>query len=93
MSKHTPGPWLLDIDRSVINEAGAEVCSLNYQFETDEEEKQSEADGHLIAAAPSMLEALEKLNAMYNDFSRTTFDLVEIRSILNTAIVRATGES
>ena len=49
--------------------------------------------GSLIAAAVPMLSALEKLNAIYSDYSRDSFDLVEIRSIIKSAIAKARGES
>ena len=45
-------------------------------------------NARLIAAAPDMLDTLNKLHAMYSDMSRTHFDLVEIRNLLASAIER-----
>lgn len=67
MSKHTPGPW------HVIERANGQAFSIGCQVQTkgnfvtthyianitDRATPQAEADAHLIAAAPQMLEALE----------------------------------
>lgn len=88
--KHSPGPWkLVDHDEEYIaitDELQDEgVCKVagTYKRET------MEANARLIVAAPDMLKALEKLHAMYADFSRVTFDLVETRSLLKSAIDKA----
>ena len=63
MSKHTPGPWApghpgQDDDRHV-------VCSLSegwsvVALQADPAKYEPDADARLIAAAPKLLEALEK---------------------------------
>ena len=70
MSKHTPGPWIVtdDVNAHVIRGAKSPhegngitfafrdyVCSIWGGYH--------EANAHLIAAAPAMLEALEELLA------------------------------
>ena len=61
-TKHTPGPWVIyeeTYDNEVIARGiqGADGLGLNYG---EEYELFSKANAHLIAAAPKMLEALEK---------------------------------
>ena len=58
MSKHTPGPWKLSRDGNDIENAdGAGVCAM-YADET------APANAALIAAAPDLLEALERALAV-----------------------------
>ena len=66
MSKHTPGPWTLtrtgDQKRWIVGDRqsawGTEVAEV-YSDDTDPDE--ASANAHLIAAAPSLLEALKEL--------------------------------
>ena len=62
MSKHTPGPWSAAGNVIYPNLAGekciAKVSGI-LSAENDEEYLEFEANTHLIAAAPQMLEALE----------------------------------
>lgn len=68
MSKHTPGPWQLLVARTMAhihqNPRGGMIGSLPYK--TDEEK----ADARLVAASPSMLEALKTL-LLESDFDPT----------------------
>jgi len=62
MSKHTPGPWEAEGPEQFYGEA---VCDLNngwrvVTLKADPNEYEPEADAKLIAAAPELLEALEK---------------------------------
>ena len=66
MSKHTPGPWKVSSSGNDIENAyGAGVCAL-YADES------SEANARLIAAAPELLEALERLVAANADLNERT---------------------
>ncbi len=56
--KHTPGPWVLST--SADDECEVEVVAPNSGWETVSPAPiSSEANAHLIAAAPEMLDALE----------------------------------
>ena len=64
MSKHTPGPWRVKIykpyrtEAIIVNDDG-EIASVDLACMPG-----AEADAHLIAAAPDMLEALEAIAPM-----------------------------
>ena len=69
MNNHTPGPWHLKIDGSGImhikTAGGTSLMSnSNYGYPPA-----YEADWHLIAAAPELLEALETLLALNENYS------------------------
>ena len=57
MSKHTPGPW--EKGHSIIRTSADLICESPGGFPWAHENKQSEANANLIAAAPELLEALE----------------------------------
>lgn len=97
MSKHTPGPWVVEgwdvrePDGCVINEGlqvvaiknGAE-CSIYAATECGDGDEM-EANLHLIAAAPELLAALEFLMAAHGEQLDTAF------SQANLAIAKAKG--
>ena len=90
MSKPTPGPWTLEPSTRFLGTcnvwgafpAGA-VCGLPYAGDTEK------ANAHLMAAAPEMLAALERI------FELTDYACGhrEIRQIANDAIRKAKGET
>jgi hypothetical protein len=96
MSKHTPGPWHLDFDEAIestyVSISAAKHKSLAevvWRFATEEQSPNLEANAHLIAAAPELLEALERLVANLNEgdfISNTRID--EARA----ALAKAKGE-
>jgi len=66
MSKHTPGPWEAEGPEQFYGEA---VCDLNngwrvVTLKADPNEYEPEADARLIAAAPRMKKALERIHEM-----------------------------
>lgn len=82
MSKHTPGPWIVDEPHQVYAEAVHEYVAITQveDWETVPRE-QVEANARLIAAAPDLLEALGKMVAVYsgqvqNDGGYTVLDSV-----------------
>ena len=88
MSKHTPGPWLpghpdQDDDRHV-------VCSLSegwsvVALQEDPAKYEPDADARLIAAAPELLEALDKCHDV--------FPLGEEYDLAGLIIAKAKGET
>lgn len=95
-NKHTPGPWVGETAKShganitiYGTEAGdaVDVCDVVYRGD----ETQVEANAHLIAAAPDMLEALEAALAYLvmagTDHAEPT------RATIRAAIKKARGES
>jgi hypothetical protein len=60
MSKHTPGPWLIEPDVYSVG-----VYSLLTAIDTSDAEEQ--ANARLIAAAPELLQALKKVLKTYDE--------------------------
>lgn len=60
MSKHTPGPWVPQVDngRQVVTTDGEWICQLWTKYEDDMVNAQNNV--LLIAAAPDLLAACEK---------------------------------
>jgi hypothetical protein len=68
MSKHTPGPWVVDKAPSTlggngftVRAGGAIICTAFPGASTDRIEPVAELNARLIAAAPDLLEALRPL--------------------------------
>jgi hypothetical protein len=66
MSKHTPGPWVIDdsnpnLVARLVNGVYEYVCAVEPSSFSNREcnQEQEEADARLIAAAPDLLEALK----------------------------------
>jgi len=58
-TKHTPGPWTAKFFRNTGLEVRGQDTRLVYEI-TEPLDAEDGANAHLIAAAPEMLEALEK---------------------------------
>lgn len=66
MSKHTPGPWEIEEHyhfsyRWVSGPKHSQLAQVVWCMEGDDRSPECEANAHLIAAAPELLEALENL--------------------------------
>jgi len=81
--KHTPGPWSIRQESVWSVGTDHEMSALVYGC-TDEEE---EANAHLIAAAPDLLEALKELR----DWYRENVGLPACKA--NAAIAKAEGRA
>ena len=63
---HTPGPWTIDVDHVegyivFLGANGESVCAMAWSTDADYEPTETDkADARLIAAAPSLLAALEE---------------------------------
>jgi hypothetical protein len=58
-SKHTPGPWTISKAGDVVSADGRRVAEPVWALKTTQAE--GEANAHLIASAPELLEALKRL--------------------------------
>jgi len=99
MSKHTPGPWEIKrhFDSCYRYISAPEHIALAQVVWCVEEEERSpvcEANAHLIAAAPDLLEALEELFHLIDDAhdGERVFTW-EMQRKARTAIAKAKGES
>ena len=66
MSNHTPGPWVAEPVQggiSITGHMGAHVARIGYR------DNAAHADARLIAAAPELLEALRKADALLKNAS------------------------
>jgi hypothetical protein len=95
MSKHTKGPWEVDKIASMHVQSGRRgVCSTG-GYSNNQEcpikiEEENQANAHLIAAAPDMLEALEEvLNIKDYD---TAEKCEEVREKARAIVAKARGE-
>ena len=86
--KHTPGPWTFDAgNRDVVRtETGCNPILIAQLYK----DSRTEANAHLIAAAPEMLEALKKIHAidtseLGNEFNWFRFLQVEAAHAIKKA--------
>lgn len=87
MSKHTPGPWNI------------RQCGSGWAIDFNEDQEQvvdyvyEEADAHLIAAAPNLLECLEMIVAEADSYTaRTGKPVYNWLDGSRAAIAKARGE-
>jgi hypothetical protein len=59
-SKHTPGPWILNSEKSSVWSGDTIIAAITLK------RPETEADARLIAAAPDLLNAAEKVLAGLN---------------------------
>lgn len=94
MSKHTPGPW--DCEWQEVRATGIQgnpvICFM--QDWVDEFHEEREANARLIAAAPDLLEALNRINewccfATEEDISARLMALQQIGQAAREAIEKA----
>jgi hypothetical protein len=89
MSKHTPGPWAFakySKKRFGLGVRGHGAFFFLQCVDDDADNPQSRADARLIAAAPDLLEALQKVIAEHEDgYGLKCFEQVK------AAIAKATG--
>ena len=95
MSKHTPGPWEIKphFDPAYRHISGPKHKALaQVVWCVDEEERSPdcEANAHLIAAAPELLEALEMMLEMSE---MGGFGKAAAEDVARAAIAKAKGES
>lgn len=89
--KHTPGPWRIETE----NETGIPTISirdgLNQQIATVNPYRLAwrDADARLIAAAPEMLEALERVAVMLSAHNDSDYQFM--LSLIKPAIAKAKG--
>lgn len=101
LNYHTPGPWAIcEHDHAnVIWADNGVICDVFHANEDDEmtasveSREESEANARLIAAAPQLLAALQKIAEMDGDGSWNTSEFHALCSIAKAAITKATGRA
>jgi hypothetical protein len=87
--KHTPGPWVFDEDEcSEIPALHLYCADSKNPFHGSRSEEELKANARLIAAAPELLEALQRLLKGEDDEYLTPQGL---RNLARAAIAKATG--
>lgn len=89
MSKHTKGPWQVHLDTIVVGNLRPDPEDPAYDIWDDIVDANSEADAHLIAAAP---ELLEKLNMALGYIENTSGVNEEFTDMLKKTIAKAEGK-
>ncbi len=97
MTQHTQGPWFIQHwdnfpDQTVISDETNTRCLAVI----DKVDEQDEANARLIAAAPELLEALEKCLetmqwALSEGGNMTKYACQDLQDIIKDAIAKATG--
>lgn len=101
MDKHTPGPWhvsagAVDNPRLIVeNDLGLSVCALSLRG-VQGDTKKMEANAHLIAAAPELLEALKLVRAYLSKCPPHGEDITgdewgRVMDLSGAALIKATG--
>jgi len=98
-TKHTPGPWTYqDSTQTVFSKHEDHKFSLIAKIATGEDRAEEDANALLIAAAPELLEALQKLGQETAPFIATAIgsrnpNILAAVQKANEAIAKATGET
>ena len=90
MSKHTPGPWEVNID--AIGDIFISGANSEYVAEIgSSEDKAAMNDANLIAAAPELLEALKYFLDVYEQEEWVSNEIGYAADIALAAIAKAEG--
>ena len=100
-TKHTPGPWIVEDEAeiwggqqvlAVVDGEGDEVAAAIYWPAVAEIGGKAESwkNAHLIAAAPELLAALERLDWEMNE---RVLSYEGLHNIIRAAILKARGEA
>ena len=90
-SKHTPGPWrVVRVAAGFTIRAASRAVATLPSLVVRGRRQQAEADAHLIAAAPELLEALQ-LMVTWEDWIDDP-DWLELVKDARGVIAKATGE-
>lgn len=92
-NQHTPGPWKVKGATIWGKNGPLAVVQGPSQPTMDGAHIEPEANRRLIAAAPTMLEALEKILKIKRTVDMNLFDVEEIHSLAKAAIRAAKGEA
>ena len=93
-TKHTPGPWVWDSHYDDLRPLWYSEMSQGCGYLSWDNDETREANAHLIAAAPDLLEALDDLWSWVRNWYPDFMDDDEFdRSIYEAAIAKAKGHT
>ena len=88
-TKHTPGPWKIQEAFNRIETEQEIICTVDGW-----ELRNGKANARLIAAAPGLLDALEKIRNLERRNFREAWDMLqEVDRLATAAIRKVEGES
>ena len=98
MSKYTPGPWFIEVEREAIrgtyavsDDFGTLIAHVETWDESDKEvQEQAQANADLVTAAPDLLEAC-KLAHEIAFFNQHVSGMIALAEICRKAIAKAEG--
>ena len=88
MSKHTPGPWTIRESATHVTVVGADNETI---FHDDKRIPRVMSDARLVAAAPELFTALEKILHVTDEADLVHDDQREAFVFAKYAIAKATG--
>lgn len=100
-TQHTPGPWSLDLvplvetlynHVAIDSEYHGALAQVVWKMDDDTQSPECEANAHLIAAAPELLEALLEYKRFYEE-AQPAGGWQGVYELGNAAIAKARGES
>ena len=94
-SKHTPGPWAHHNTPTpfiYVNAGGLPICQIYTSTAHGQSMGEQFANARLIAAAPELLEALQKMLPELRGLSIVSDTAAEMLREAEAAIAKATGE-
>lgn len=96
MTDHTPGPWTTDTDRCFKHDDSIGVrgpdqmfVAAAWDFNRYDREEEVKANARLIAAAPDLLAALERIVAINGSTGGHKAMVAEFKYIAEVAIAKA----
>ena len=104
-ARHTPGPWSVDgiasvkgtssLDYPITDQRGLCVAHVIFNEDGGDNREECHADANLIAAAPELLEALERLNLVIGltPIKGNLEAVQDACDIARAAIAKAKGET
>ncbi len=89
MSKHTPAPWKLEGTTTICN--ADQTVGIAHISTYSTEPSEAEANARLIAAAPELLEALQKIVAIHMESHNPMQARGDMHEAARAAIAKAEG--
>lgn len=94
---HTPGPWrfhLINVQRDIVGLNGQSIAyTRGAGWSGDRSDAEDMGNARLIAAAPAMLAALERVHALMAEHDRMPIAFHGVEEDIGLAIAAAKGQS
>ena len=93
-TQHTQGPWEAE-EYGVIRGRNGMIRPFICQVQDDHNDEETQANAHLIAAAPELLDVVKRIYAIWDDPDRSPSELADSvdRDWIRAAIAKAEGRA